>query len=301
VRAHRFFRGARLGAAAFAVTVATAATLAPVASASADDHGDGHGSYLALGDSVAFGYIPPQAVPAPNYADARSFVGYPEDLAALLDEHVANASCPGETTASLLYAGAPSNGCENSPVSSQGYRTAYPLHVAYSGTQIAYALAYLHAHPRTNLVTIDIGANDLFLCQETTLDGCTSTAEVTALLTTVETNLATIYTDLRAAGYQGRLVALTYYSLTYTSPAAEASTELFDSAIAAVTQKFGGVVADGFAAFQAPSARFGGDPCAAGLLVKLPDGSCNIHPSARGHWLLALAIARALGTGHRDD
>jgi hypothetical protein len=33
--------------------------------------------YLALGDSVAFGYVPPNAVPAPNYNNPRSFVGYP--------------------------------------------------------------------------------------------------------------------------------------------------------------------------------------------------------------------------------
>src|SRR5215831_9406472 len=84
---------------------------------------DANGTYLALGDSVAFGYVPPQAVPAPNYQVAHSFVGYPEYLAQQLDEHVANASCPGETTASLLVAGAPSNGCESSPGSPGGYAT----------------------------------------------------------------------------------------------------------------------------------------------------------------------------------
>src|SRR5580692_2355421 len=74
-----------------------------------------NGTYLALGDSVAFGYVPPQAVPAPNYRSANSFVGYPEDVAKALRLGVWNASCPGETTASMLVAGAPSNGCENSP------------------------------------------------------------------------------------------------------------------------------------------------------------------------------------------
>jgi hypothetical protein len=73
-----------------------------------------NGTYLALGDSVAFGYVPPQAVPAPNYSDAHSFVGYPEFLAQRLQERVFNASCPGETAASMLFAGAQSNGCENS-------------------------------------------------------------------------------------------------------------------------------------------------------------------------------------------
>jgi hypothetical protein len=33
--------------------------------------------YLALGDSVTFGYEEPQVVPAPNYADASSFTADP--------------------------------------------------------------------------------------------------------------------------------------------------------------------------------------------------------------------------------
>ena len=37
-------------------------------------------TYLALGDSVTFGYEEPQVVPAPNYQDASSFIAYPELL-----------------------------------------------------------------------------------------------------------------------------------------------------------------------------------------------------------------------------
>ena len=92
------------------------------------------------------------------------------------------------------------------------------------------------------------------------------------------------------AHYHGRLVALTYYSLSYSDPTQVAGTEALNSAIASVTEKFGGKVADGFAAFQEPSEAFGGSPCAAGLLIKLPDGTCNIHPSPAGHLLLAKAI-----------
>jgi hypothetical protein len=74
------------------------------------------------------------------------------------------------------------------------------------------------------------------------------------------------------------------------SLSAVAGAEALNSAIASVTEKFGGKVADGFAAFQGPSAASGGSPCAAGLLIKLPDGTCNIHPSPAGHLLLAQAI-----------
>jgi lysophospholipase L1-like esterase len=252
-----------------------------------------NGTYLALGDSVAFGYVPPQAVPAPNYQSANSFVGYPEDVAQALRIRAWNASCPGETTGSMLVAGAPSNGCENSPDGSPGYRTLYPLHVQYKGTQVQYALRYLAVHRHTKLVTIDIGANDGFLCQETTSDACA--AEFPAVLKEIGANLTTIYTQIRdTAHYQGLLVALTYYSLNYKDPTQVALTEALNNVITSVTEAFGGQVADGFAAFQAGSAP-SGDPCSAGLLVKLPNGTCNIHPSPAGHLLLAQAIEDVVG------
>jgi lysophospholipase L1-like esterase len=256
-----------------------------------------NGTYLALGDSVAFGFVPSQAVPPPNYRSAHSFVGYPEDVAQALRVRVWNASCPGETTASMLTAGVQSNGCENSPGSPIGYRTQFPLHVQYQGTQMAYALKYLAVHRHTQLVTIDVGANDAFLCQETTADHCTSGAELAALLQEIQANLTTIYTQIRdVAHYQGLLVALTYYSTDYSDPVQVAEVKLLNTVIAGVTAAFGGKVADGFAAFQGPSAAFGGSPCAAGLLIKLPDGTCNIHPSPAGHLLLAQAIENVVGT-----
>ena len=251
----------------------------------------GNGTYLALGDSVAFGYVPSNAVPAPDYFDPSSFVGYPEDVAQALHIPVSNASCPGETTASFYIPGAQSNGCENSPGSSVGYRTEFPLHVQYAGTQMLYALRYLATHRNTRLVTIDIGANDLFLCQETTADKCASPAELQGVLKKIQVNLSIIYALIRdVARYHGPLVALTYYSLDYADPAQVAGTEALNLAIASVTEKFGGKVADGFAAFEGPSLAADGTPCGAGLLIKVSDGTCNIHPSPEGHQLLAQAI-----------
>src|SRR5580700_9000427 len=272
--------------------VAAVSLIPALPAAAAPLHGaGGNGTYLALGDSVAFGYVPPKAVSPPDYLDPSSFVGYPEDVAQALHLRVSNASCPGETTASFFVPGAQSNGCENSPGSPIGYRTEYPLHVRYAGTQMLYALRYLATHRNTRLVTINIGANDVFLCQETTADKCASPAELQAVLKKIEVNLAIIYFLIRdVARYHGPLVALTYYSLSYTDPTQVAGTEALDSAIASVTEKFGGKVADGFAAFEKPSLAAGGTPCAAGLLIKVTEGGCNIHPSPAGHRLLAQAI-----------
>src|SRR5262249_16470713 len=238
-----------------------------------------NGTYLALGDSVAFGFVPRQAVPPPNYRSAHSFVAYPEDVAQALRIRVWNASCPGETTASMLTVGVLSNGCENSPGSPVGYSPQFPLHVQYQGTQMAYALKYLAVHRHTQLVTIDIGANDAFLCQETTADHCTSPAELAALVQEIQANLTAIYTQIRAvAHYQGLLVALTYYSLNYSDPVQVGQVKLLNALIEGVTE------------------AFGGSPCSAGLLIKLPDGTCNIHPSPAGHLLLAQAIENVVGT-----
>ena len=52
-------------------------------------------TYLALGDSVTFGYEEQQVVPAPNYQDASSFIAYPELLASELHLTIANAACQG--------------------------------------------------------------------------------------------------------------------------------------------------------------------------------------------------------------
>jgi lysophospholipase L1-like esterase len=270
------------------------ATLTPSLPASATAKSTSMGNYLALGDSVAFGYRPSGATPPPNYNDPSSLVGYPEDLGRALQMKVVNASCPGETTGSMIAAGAQSNGCENSVGSSLGYRSFFPLHVKYSGTQMAFAVSYLEHHS-TQLVTINIGANDAFVCQETTSDQCTSGPELEALIAQIRENLTTIYSEIRnEAHYTGPLVALSYYSLNYSVPIDNAESQLLNAVIAKVTKRFGGIMANGYRAFKVASAGFGGDPCAAGLLVKV-SGGCNIHPSATGHLLLAGAIAQALG------
>ena len=259
-------------------------------------HGDDRGgTYLALGDSVAFGYVPSTASPAPNYANQRSFISYANYVAWDYGVRVSNPSCPGETTASMLNVSAQSNGCENSFVGGasvpQGYRTLYPLHVRYQGSQIAYAVKFLTVHKHTRFVTIDVGANDAFLCQAMTSDGCTSTGELTNVGNEIATNLSAIYTQIRQV-YSGPIVALDYYSLDYNSPVDNATSAFLNSVIAKVTTAYGGVVADGFGAFEAASGT-GLNPCTAGLLIPVP-GGCNIHPSHLGHQVLAQAIESAL-------
>jgi lysophospholipase L1-like esterase len=250
-------------------------------------------TYLALGDSVTFGYEEATVTPAPDYPDAASFVGYPELLGSELHMNVVNAACPGETSSSLIDNTAPSNGCENTPGKGNvGYRTAYPLHTGYSGSQLAFAVSYLKKHKNVRLVSLMIGANDFFLCEETTADGCSSIVEQSNALESISKNVHTIVSEIRnKAHYNGQLAIVNYYS---TSPAENAQLPLLNGAVDSGAKGFHVETADGFGAFQTADAHSGGNPCTAGLLTQLSGGGCGIHPSYAGQSLLALALEKVV-------
>ena len=240
------------------------------------------GSYLALGDSVPFGF---QGGLLAEYRDASNFVGYPELVGRDLGLDVVNATCPGETTASFLDVTAQSNGCENRVGSKSGYRDSFPPHVAYDSPdqpQLDFALQTLRRTDDVRLITVQIGANDAFVCQSTTADHCQDAAEMRALRETIQTDLGRILSTLRGEGrYDGQIVVVDYYAFDYTSTWANASS-LLNSVIAGVARANGATVADAFNAFQKAAAQSGGNSVTAGLL--LPN---DVHPTEKGQRLLA--------------
>ena len=132
----------------------------PAAAAGEPSRADHESLYLAIGDSVAFGFNP-----LLNFANSDNFVGYPEALARRLDLHLTNASCPGETSGGFISFSGTDNGCRGYRFGVSGVHPPFPLHVNYSSTQLDFAVAFLKSHPNTRLVTLDIGANDLFVLQ----------------------------------------------------------------------------------------------------------------------------------------
>jgi lysophospholipase L1-like esterase len=262
-------------------------TAVPASATSTSNHNPNN--YVALGDSVPFGFNPLLVTPGVN---PDVFVGYPELASNLFRprKKLFNASCPGETSTSLISGTRPDNGCQN-------YRQfTGSLHVAYAGSQLSFGEKYLAANPRTGLVTIMIGANDLFVlvdsCGGATNVACIE-AGLPAVLTTLARNLTTIYSGLMEAGFDGELLAVTYYSLNFTDPVGTGAISAINATLAGVTEAFGGKVADGFGVFQQATKAFGGDSCAAGLLIRLSPTTCNIHPSAAGAALLAEAVRDA--------
>src|SRR5579872_5897616 len=98
--------------------------------------------YLALGDSLAFGYQQAKVaalVKATGTADPNAFnTGYVDDFSRMLQAidpgiQTVNLGCPGATSGEV----ASSAGCTTYP---------YPLHVSYTTSQLQAAVNFIQAH-----------------------------------------------------------------------------------------------------------------------------------------------------------
>lgn len=245
--------------------------------------------YLALGDSVVFGYITQAGF---EYGNPHNFIGYPDYVGQSLRMTSTNASCPGEATGGFISLTSPDdNGC-------RGFRAQAPLHVSYSTSQLDFATSFLAAHRNTRLVTIGLGANDAFILERTcSLDPTCIQNGLPAVLGTISANMHTILHALRGAGFHGVLMVVNYYSLDYSDPAGTGLTVLLNQAVTASAKADGAVVADEFKAFKkAASTPFaGGNTCKAGLLNASPldQFKCDVHPSQSGQQLLAATVENA--------
>ena len=257
------------------------------------NHDNGNGSYLALGDSVPFGFNP-----LVNAKDEDNFVGYPEIVAETLDLKDVNATCPGEATGGFLSLTGTDNVC-------RPYRFVLknPLHVRYSGTQMAFALSYLRHHHNTRLVTLTLGANDFFHLQKVcaasypddpnAIAACVG-AGIPALLATMSANLNTILGTIRSTGYNGLIVGVTYYSLAYPDTS---GADLLNGPMIGAAAAYGGLIASGVEAWRATAMAAGGSSCTARLLILLPPGHvppCDVHPTPLGRDLLAGAVIQTI-------
>jgi lysophospholipase L1-like esterase len=190
--------------------------------------------YLALGDSLAFGYQPDL-----NYDD-----GYADDFYANLQGHsvstFANLGCPGETSVTFL------NGKCPVPILRK-----FP----YIGSQLNAALLYLALHPgQVSPVTLDIGANDI--SRDINTKTCaTNTSQFASDLATLDANLTqTILPQLHNAlmvngKLTGDLVVMNYYDpYQNICPNTVAYSQTVNQHIANDVSGYG-TVADVFSAF----------------------------------------------------
>jgi lysophospholipase L1-like esterase len=249
--------------------------------------------YLALGDSISFGFITDAGF---EYVNPENFVSFPDYVGQSLNLPISNAACPGETSGSFLSPVAPDDGC-------RFYRSQVPLHVAYTSTQLDFAVSFLKLHPETKLVSVGLGANDVLLLRTQCANDPTCIAlELPQVLAAVETNLVTIFSDLRAAGFKGIIVVVNYYSVDYSDVNETAITSALNQALAAASAQAGLPVADAFSSFQAVAASAGGHTCKVGLLNASPQNqfACDIHPSQSGQKLIARTVEQTYLAARRN-
>jgi len=114
--------------------------------------------YLALGDSMAYGFQPSKANSI-NRPSAFN-TGYVDVFAARLRKlspklRVVNYGCPGESTVTFAR-----GGCD-------GLHDGFRLHDAYRGSQLKAAKAFLRAHPgQVSPITVTLWGGDLYPLSE---------------------------------------------------------------------------------------------------------------------------------------
>jgi hypothetical protein len=180
--------------------------------------------------------------------------------------------------------------------------------VSYVTTQLEFAKSFLATHKQTNLLTISLGANNVFLLQ----DQCSGVPqcivnELPGVLGTVYANMLSILESLRATGFRGVLMVVNYYSPDYTDLQETGVIAELNQVLAAAASANGAVVADVFTAFRvAASTHASGKTCVAGLLNANAQDEflCDVHASQSGQQLLADTIAstyRAAATGGKAN
>jgi lysophospholipase L1-like esterase len=204
--------------------------------------------YLSLGDSLAQGVQPNS-----SGVSVETNQGYPNQLFAALRTanptlKLVKLGCPGETTGTMMNGG---------------------ICTYTKGSQLAQAAAFLASHRgKVQLVTIDIGANDLNPCLGLpTLNQIVVCLE--GVFPQIQANLTSIMNTLTTAGGSGvpQIIGMNYYDPELANwlkgdaaskalaKASIALAQAFGNLLGGVYTAFGAKVADVFTAFH--TAQFG--------------------------------------------
>ena len=284
---------------AFAISLTAIVAAFGLLGGSVSNAGPGH-PYLALGDSVVFGYITQAGF---AYGNPENFIGYPDYVAPELGMTPVNASCPGEATGGFISLASPiDNGC-------RAFRSFAPLHATYSTSQLDFAKAFLEDHKNTKLVTVQLGANDAFLLQKQCLGNAACIqAGFPALLGTISANMDTILKALGGKHFQGVLMIVNYYSQDYGDAAGTGLVAALNQAVAAHANEDGAVVAmrspPSGTRHRRPPQR--GTPARQGFNVApqapaaFDPTKCDVHPSQSGQKLLAQTVEDAYDAAHHN-
>jgi|SRR5579883_250001 lysophospholipase L1-like esterase len=222
--------------------------------------------YMAIGNSISFGYQPDL-----NWAD-----GYTTDWANQMQQRDSgleydNLACPGETTTTFLNGGCP-----------YWYIRKY----FYTGSQMSAALTYLSQHAgQVSPVSLDIGANDLLPCYS---NGSINTSCGNSALNTVRTNLPIIVSKIKNALHgTGDFFLMNYYDpYQNAAPSTLTWVNQLNSIIAQVGQQYGVPVVDVASIYHTSSYPNGGNPAICNWTWYCSIFS-DIHPNSNGYTAIA--------------
>ena len=251
--------------------------------------------YLALGDSLAFGFQQAKFNSLfPNEDPAAFDTGYVDDFAASLRgiRHkidTTNYGCPGEWTDSFL-------GAAPCPYT-------FPLHDQFTGSQMDAADAFLRSHRhQTSPVTIDIGGNDVLHL----VTACTANpapypdvltcvaAQTPATAQHIAQNLGTILAHLRADAPKTEIIVVGLYNALAPQfgTSSDALAVLLNHAMADTADAYGARFADPLPVFNPPGPNEIATVC---TLVAVCGPLHDIHPTDAGYRALADVIFDASG------
>lgn len=248
--------------------------------------------YLALGDSLAYGY-------QPNFDWSHGYANYFfTNLQGHGSNSLINMGCPGETTTTFI-----NGGCAN----------AWLDHYHYSGAQLNAAVNFIKSHPgQVSPVTLDIGANDL--TPDITISGSTCTIKSTwatdeqntiARIKSILTALMNALTN-SSGQLTGDLLVMNYYD-PYENVCSASLPDLatFDSDIASAVSSVyanfgsnGNAVADVFGAFGGQTPPPNSTICNDTWYTASCPGkssSTDIHPNRTGYSLIATTFETVYG------
>ncbi len=243
--------------------------------------------YLALGDSITYGYQHSKVVPGFTPKDFDT--GYVDVFAARLRSiqptiRVVNYGCPGESSTTFIGGGCPAA------------LTGFPLHDPFSGPQLDGALAFLRAHPgEVSPITITLWANDvreLFEACGSDLSCVQSRAP--AAIDRLASNLDSILRRLRAVAPSTEIVVTGAWDPFVGGFAvADPLFTALNAAMADVTARNAVRFADVFPMFNPQGDEAAETAAICTLLLICTEG--DVHPSDAGYRVLGDAVFDASG------
>jgi lysophospholipase L1-like esterase len=245
--------------------------------------------YMALGNSLSFGYQPNLDFSSGFADDIVNDLrqANPNTKGQPVSTEIVNFACAGETTATMI-----NGGCVGQ----------FAHHGSYSGAQLQSALAFLRDpryQGRVSPITLEIGANDVLV--DFDAQTCAVGSGFDADLARMDSNLADIILpDLTKAlttahGAQvGDLHLLNYYNpYAKTCPNSTPFVHEVNDHLQADAAQYRVPIVDIYTAF-------GGDSAMASHICDYtwycdPRFQGNIHPTTQGYRIIANAVEAALG------